>query len=104
MASIRVDGHEVPIVFPLGEGSRATVCSHLLHVRFKFVESSIYIEEEQYSESGQLQQSIPVVKSVSTDGHCWYLGSGSFESLWSPVSQTGFVFRDGKSHVRSFYY
>ena len=60
MASIRVDGHEVPLVFPLDEHGRATVSTHLLHVRFKFVESSIYVEEEKHSESGEIQQSIPV--------------------------------------------
>lgn len=85
MASIRVDGHEVPIVFPLDEGGRATVFSHLLHVRFKFVESSIYIEEEQYSEAGQLQQSFPTMKSVSDEGHYWYLGFGNYRAYGLPL-------------------
>ena len=55
MASIRVDGHEVPLVFSLDEHGCATVSTHLLHVRFKFVESSIYVEEEKHSESGEIQ-------------------------------------------------
>ena len=46
MASIRVDGYDIPLVFPVGDGGRARVPSHLLHVRFRFVESSIYVEEE----------------------------------------------------------
>ena len=54
MASIRVDGHEVPIVFPLDEEGFATVSTHLLHVRFKFIESSLYVEEEKHSESGEI--------------------------------------------------
>ena len=46
MASIRVDGYNVPLVFPVGDGGSARVPSHFLHVRFRFVESSIYVEEE----------------------------------------------------------
>ena len=46
MASIRVDGYDIPLVFPVGDSGRARVPSHLLHVRFRFVESSIYVKEE----------------------------------------------------------
>jgi hypothetical protein len=46
MACIRVDGHDIPLVFPIDEGGRARVLRHLLHVRFGLVESSIYVEEE----------------------------------------------------------
>ena len=88
MASIRVDGHEVPIVFPLDEQGCATVSSHLLHVRFNFVESSIYVEEEKHLESGEIQQSIPIARSTSSDGCCWYLRSGNYRAyslpLWMP--------------------
>ncbi len=49
MACVRVHGQDVPLVFPVDEGERAKVMSHLLHVRFRFVESSIYIEEEKLS-------------------------------------------------------
>ena len=54
MASIRADGHEVPVVFLLDEEGFATVSTHLLHVRFKFIESSLYVEEEKHSESGEI--------------------------------------------------
>ena len=54
MASIRVDGYDIPLVFPVGDNGRTRVPSHLLHVRFRFVESSIYVEEEQRSESGDV--------------------------------------------------
>ena len=70
MACICVDGHDILIVFSIDERRRATVFSHLLHVQFKFVESSIYIEEERKSESGQLQQSICVAKSVCDEVYC----------------------------------
>jgi len=36
MACIRVDGHEVPLVFSVDGGGRARVDNHLLHVRFRF--------------------------------------------------------------------
>ena len=58
MASIRVDGFDIPLVFPIGDDGRARVPCHLLHVRFRFVESSIYVEEEKRSDSGEVVQSI----------------------------------------------
>ena len=54
MALIRADGYDIPLVFPIGDGGRARVPCHLLHVRFRFVESSIYIEEEKRSDSGEV--------------------------------------------------
>jgi len=70
MACIFVDGHKVSLVFIVDHGGRARVLNHLLHMRFKFVESSIYIEKERKFELGELQQSISVVKSVEDEGHC----------------------------------
>jgi len=70
MASICVDGPEVPFVLPVDEGGRARVLNLLLHIYFRFVESSIYVEEERKSVSGEVQHSVPVVKSVEEDGHC----------------------------------
>jgi len=54
MACIHIDGHEVPLVFPIHDGGRARVLCHLLHVHFKLVESSIYIKEEKKSKSREL--------------------------------------------------
>ena len=85
MASIRVDGHEVPLVFPLDEQGCATMSTHLLHVRFKFVESSIYVEEEKHSESGEIQQSILVARSTAGDARCWYLRSGNYRAYGLPL-------------------
>jgi len=86
MACIRVDGHEGPLVFPLNERGRAKVLSHLLHVCFKFVESSIYIEEEKKSKLDELQQSIPMVKFVDDEGYYWYLGLGNYKAFRLPLS------------------
>ena len=85
MASIRANGHEVPIVFPLDEEGFATVSTHLLHVRFKFIESSLYVEEEKHSESGEIQQSIPIVRSSGSDSSCWYLRSGNYRAYGLPL-------------------
>jgi len=73
MACIRVDGHEVPLLFPVAMGGLARVFSHLLHVRFKFVESSIYVEVEKKSSLDELLQSFPIAKLVEEEGHCQYL-------------------------------
>jgi len=78
MASIRADGHEVPLVLPLGEGGFAIVSSHLFHVRFRFVQSSIYVEEEVISDSGQLKESIHMPKLVADDDHVWHLLPGRY--------------------------
>ena len=85
MASIRADGHEVPVVFPLDEEGFATVSTHLLHVRFKFIESSLYVEEEKHSESGEIQQSIPIARSSGSDSCCWYLRSGNYRAYGLPL-------------------
>jgi len=80
MACIHIDGHEVSLVFLVNEGGFARVLRHLLHVCFKSVESSIYVEKERRSKLGELQQSILVVKSVEDEGHCWYLGVGNYRA------------------------
>ena len=54
MASIRVDGSNIPLVFPIGDGGCTRVPCHLLHIRFRFVESSIYVEDVKRSNSGEV--------------------------------------------------
>jgi len=76
IACIQVDGHENPLLFPVHNGRRARLFHHLLHVCFRFVESSIYIKEERKSKSKELLESIPSERCVEEDGHCWYLTSG----------------------------
>ena len=86
MASIRVDGYDIPLVFLVGDGGRARVPSHLLHVRFRFLESSIYVEEEQRSESGDVVQSIPVGKAAEDGTYAWYLPPGNYRAYGLPLS------------------
>ena len=86
MASIRVDGYDIPLVFPVGDDRRARVPSHLLHVRFRFLESSIYVEEEQRSESGDVVQSIPVGKAAEDGTYAWYLPLGNYRAYGLPLS------------------
>jgi len=86
MTCIRVDGNEILLVFPVYDKGCAKVLYHLLHVRFKFVESSICVEEEKKSKSGTLQKSIPIEKSVKEDGHCWYLVLGNCRAFELPLS------------------
>ena len=89
MASIRVDIYDIPLVFPVGDGGRARVPCHLPHVRFRFVESSIYVEEEKRSDSGEVVQSIPVVKSAEAGTYCWYLPPGNYRAYGLPLSILG---------------
>jgi len=65
---------------------RAIVFSPLLHVHFRFVELSIYVEEERKSDDGELIQSNPLVKSVEESNHCWYLPSGNYRVYGFPLS------------------
>ena len=86
MASIRVDGYDILLVFPVGDSGCARVPSHLLHVRFRFVESSIYVEEEQRLESGDVVQSIPVGKSAEAGTYAWYLPPENYRAYGLPLS------------------
>ena len=86
MASIRVDGYDIPLEFPVGDGGHARVPSHLLHVRFRFVESSIYVEEEHRSEAGDVVKSIPVGKSAEAGTYVWYLPPGNYKAYGLPLS------------------
>ena len=86
MASIRVDGYDIPLIFPVGDGGHARVPSHLLHVRFRFVESSIYVEEEHRSEAGDVVKSIPVGKSAEARTYAWYLPPGNYRAYGLPLS------------------
>ena len=86
MASIRVDGYDIPIEFPVGDDGHARVPSHLLHVRFRFVESSIYVEEEHRSEAGDVVKSTPVGKSAEAGTYTWYLPPGKYRAYGLPFS------------------
>jgi len=68
MACVLVDGHEVPLILLVDNGRCARVLSYFLHVCFRFIGSSIYIEEERKLELGDLQQSIPISNFVKKKG------------------------------------
>ena len=72
-------------MFPLDEEGFATVSTHLLHVCFKFIESSLYVEEEKHSESSKIQQSIPIARSSRSDSSYWYLCSGNYRAYGLPL-------------------
>lgn len=86
MASVHGEGRELPIVFDVQPTGVARVNSHLLHVRFKFVESSIYMEEEKLSKFGSLLQTMPVERTVDEGGTCWNLPCGNFRAYGLPLS------------------
>lgn len=73
-------------MFPVEDGGCARVSSHLLHVCFMFVESSIYMEEVRKSDSRQLQQSVSIAKSIEDEGHCWYLPLENYRAYGLPMS------------------
>jgi hypothetical protein len=79
MAYIRADGHEIPFVLAIGEERHAVVSLHLLHVRFGFVQSTIYVEEEVMSSSGCLKEYVHVVKLELEEGHVWHLRQGRYQ-------------------------
>ena len=58
-------------------------------MRFRFVESSIYVEEEKRSDFGEVVQSIPVVKSEEVGMYGWYLPPGNYRVYGLPLSLLG---------------
>ena len=85
MACIRVDGYDIPLVFSAENGTRTRVLCHLLHIRFRFLEASIYVEEEKMLDLGEVQQFVPVVSSVGDGMHCWYLNPDNYRSYGLPL-------------------
>ena len=55
-------------------------------MRFRFVESSIYVEEEQRSKSGDVVQSIPVGKSAEAGTYACYLRPKKYRAYGLPLS------------------
>jgi hypothetical protein len=73
MAYIRASGHNVPLVLQIERDGHAQVYAHVLHARFGFYLTSIYIEEEVMSESGEVDRSILQLRFRDNDGHHWVL-------------------------------
>ena len=58
MAYIRATSHNVPLVLQIAEDGHARVYAHVLQARFSLHLSSIHIEEEVLSESGDIDRSV----------------------------------------------
>jgi hypothetical protein len=81
MAYIRASGHNVPLVLQIVEDGHARVNAHVLHARFGLHHSSIYIEEEVMSESGEIDRSILQFRYLDNDGHHWVLPPGRYRAF-----------------------
>ena len=69
MAYIRATGHNVPLVLQIAEYGHARVYAHVLQACFSFHLSSIHIEEEVLSESGNIDRSILQYRFLDNEGH-----------------------------------
>jgi len=81
MAFIRVDGHPVPVTFPVGDDGYATVSASALSLRFQYREESHYVEEEIFdSTSGALSHAIGQLSLVNDEGKFWLLKPSKFRA------------------------
>ena len=79
MASIRAQGWTVPFTLPLGDDGRVLVEEQLLSAKFNFRIGTIYVEEEVYSDGGDLQETVLQMKLRDDDGGVWSLSSGRYK-------------------------
>jgi hypothetical protein len=73
MACIRAFGHSDPLMIQIVEGSHARVYTNVLHARFGFHPTSIYIKEEVLSESGKVYRTILQLSFHDDEGQLWLL-------------------------------
>jgi hypothetical protein len=81
MAYIRTSSHNVPLVLQIAEDGHARVYAHVLHARFGFYLTSIYIEEEVMLESSEVERSILQLRFRDNDGHHWVLPPGRYRAF-----------------------
>jgi hypothetical protein len=81
MAYIRATGHTVPLVLQIAEDGHARVDANVLHARFGFHPTSIYVEEEVLSESGEVDRSILQFRFHDNEGHHWLLPLGRYRAF-----------------------
>jgi hypothetical protein len=55
---IKISGHSVPLMMQIAEGGHARVYANVLHARFGFYSTLIYIKEEVFFESGKVDRTI----------------------------------------------
>jgi hypothetical protein len=81
MAYIRATGHSVPLMMQIAEGGHARVYASVLHARFGFHPTSIYIEEEVLSESGKVDRTILQLSLRDDEGQFWLLPPGRYRAF-----------------------
>ncbi len=87
MASIRADGWVVPITLPVDETGKVVVQERFLSAKFKFCPTTMYIEQELHSESGELLETVLQQKSRDDEGGLWTLGVGTYKVFGLTSSQ-----------------
>jgi hypothetical protein len=65
----------------IAEGGHARVYASILHARFGFHPTSIYIEEEVLSESGKVDRTILQLNLRDDEGQLWLLPSGRYKAF-----------------------
>jgi hypothetical protein len=81
MAYIRATGHSVPLMMQIVEDGHARVCANVLHARFRFHPTSIYITEEVLSESGKVDKSILQLNFHDDEGQLWLLPTRRYRAF-----------------------
>jgi hypothetical protein len=81
MAYIRASGHSVPLMIQIAEGGHARVYANVLHTRFGFHPTSIYIEEEVLFKSGKVDRTILQLSFRDDEGQLWLLPLGRYRAF-----------------------
>jgi hypothetical protein len=81
MAYIRATGHSVSLMMQITEGGYARVYASVLHARFRFHPTLIYIEEEVLSESGKVDRTILQLSLHDDEGQLWLLPPGQYKAF-----------------------
>jgi hypothetical protein len=81
MAYIRATSHSVPLMIQIAEGGHARVYANVLHTRFGFHPTSIYIEEEVLSDSGKVDRTILQLSFRDNEGQLWLLPPGRYRAF-----------------------
>jgi hypothetical protein len=81
MAYIRATEHSVPLIMQIAEGGYARVYASVLHARFGFHPTSIYIEEEVLSESGKVDRTILQLSLGDDEGQLWLLPPSRYRAF-----------------------
>jgi hypothetical protein len=81
MAYIKATGHSVPLMMKIAKGGHARVYASVLHARFGFHPTLIYIEEEVLSESGKVDRTILQLSLRDDEGQLWLLPPGRYRAF-----------------------